>query len=74
MIKSLLAPNPIDRPVLAKIIIDPLFREFITLLKYNGRSTLDPKTNEGYTYCDYNGFQIRPGTFAGQRKYKDGKV
>ena len=37
MIKSWLAPKPVDRPVLAGIILDPLFREFITLTPYNER-------------------------------------
>ena len=34
MIKSWLAPNPIDRPVLAEVALDPLFAEFITLKPY----------------------------------------
>ena len=30
-LKSLLAPKAIERPVLAELALDPLFKEFITL-------------------------------------------
>ena len=35
MFKSWLAPNPVDRPVLSEVALDPLFREFITIKPYN---------------------------------------
>ena len=37
MIRSWLAPKPVDRPVLAGVILDPLFREYITLTPFNER-------------------------------------
>jgi len=35
MLKSWLAPKAVDRPILAEVALDPLFREFITLEPYN---------------------------------------
>ena len=39
MFKSFLAPKAVDKPVLAEIALDPLFREFITLQPYSKRQS-----------------------------------
>ena len=58
MIKSWLAPKPVDRPVLAGIVLDPLFKEFITLQPYTRSSNR----------MKYDGFLVRENTFSGIRK------
>ena len=68
MLKSWLAPNPVDRPILAKIALDPLFRKFITLKPYNKRTTVNGIN------ADHNGFKIGSSTFAGERSYESGQV
>ena len=62
-----------DRPVLAEMVIDPLFREFITLTKFNKRIE-NCVTHDGRQYADYDGFMIGENTFAGKRTYEDGQV
>ena len=75
MIRSWLAPKPFDRPVLAGIVLDPLFREFITLTPYNERAQIngDPKNGAG-SYADHSGFLIGSDTFAGVRTWEKGQI
>ena len=75
MIRSWLAPKPVDRPVLAGIVLDPLFREFITLSPFNERKHHGKKvTYYGDTYADYDGFLIGSDTFAGVRTWQKGQI
>ena len=55
MLKTWMAPNPVDRPVLAEIALDPLFSDFFTLKRYRKQGT----------DCKYDGFLVRENTFAG---------
>ena len=61
-----------DRPILAGMVIDPLFREFITLEPYNERKPCHEE--EIGSYADYDGFLIGENTFAGKRTYERGQV
>ena len=77
MVRSWLAPKPVDRPVLAGIVLDPLFREFITLTPYNERRY--EKEDIGHeqgagSYADYSGFLIGSDTFAGVRTWQKGQI
>ena len=74
MIRSWLAPKPVDRPVLAGIVLDPLFREFITLTPYNERKQYDKYVDDGNSYADHSGFLIGSDTFAGVRTWEKGQV
>ena len=70
MIRSWLAPKPVDRPVLAGIVLDPLFREFITLTPFNER-VYDKVDKEN---ADHSGFLIGSDTFAGVRTWEKGQI
>ena len=74
MIRSWLAPKPVDRPVLAGIVIDPLFREYITLTPYIGRKHYGKQEKSGSRYADHDGFMIGNNTFAGIRKWEKGQI
>jgi len=67
MLKSWLAPKDVDRPVLAEIAIDPLFKEFITLEPYNDscRKKCCPV---------HEGFMVRSDIFAGRKSKPGGDV
>ena len=70
MVKSWLAHNPLDRPVLAELVTDPLFREFITLKPYKGRMLIQ----QGNSHIDHDGFLVRENVFAGKRTSKNGQI
>ena len=73
MIRSWLAPKPVDRPVLAGIVLDPLFREFITLKPYNERRE-NLRASGVLQYADHDGFLIGSDTFAGVRTWEKGQT
>jgi len=71
ILKKCLENKPVDRPVLAEMVMDPLFREFISLKPFNKRL---PMNEEAGRYADHDGFLIGENTFAGRRTYENGQV
>ena len=75
LIKKCLATKPVERPVLAEMILDPLFREFITLKPFNERLSKENETEPSCgKYADHDGFLIGENTFAGRRTWEKGQV
>ena len=66
MLKNFLAPKALERPILAELAIDPLFREFITLKPYDKRLS---RFGKGIYKIEHDGFLVRPNTFAGERNH-----
>ena len=60
-----------DRPILAEMVIDPLFREFITLEPFNKRIWNNMGIFSVGKYADHDGFLIGENTFAGRRTWEN---
>jgi len=73
ILKKCLENKPVDRPVLAEMVMDPLFREFISLEPFNERIE-NLKGLDGLEYADHDGFLIGENTFAGRRTMESGQV
>ena len=58
MINKCLSDKPVDRPVLAGMVIDPLFREFISLRPFNERTQIKDDNPSCGRYADHDGFLI----------------
>ena len=67
LLKSCLALNPVDRPVLAELAIHPLFREHITLKSGYREETLEENRLLPKDIRVYDGFLIDEKTFVGTR-------
>ena len=74
MINKCLSNKAVDRPVLAEMVIDPLFREFISLRPFNERTQENGEDPSSGTYADHDGFLIGQNTFAGRRTWEKGLV
>ena len=66
MLKNFLAPKALERPILAELAIDPLFREFITLKPYDKRLS---RFGKGIYRIEHDGFLVRQNTFVGERNH-----
>ena len=64
-----LSRKPFDRPVIAELLIDPLFKPFITLKPFEER-ILNQSTTNKLSY--YEGFLVREDIFVGKRKSERG--
>jgi len=76
ILKKCLENKPVDRPVLAEMVMDPLFREFITLKPFNEwiYDNYGKIEHGGGNYADHDGFMIGENTFAGKRTFEGGQV